>query len=66
MNNAQQVLDMIADRLEAGVADGDAPEALRDVYMIAIGRKCPWCEAEPGDNEHCIGDGSPHPWAVRS
>lgn len=25
--------------------------------------RCAFCEAEPGDNEVCIYDGTPHPWA---
>lgn len=23
---------------------------------------CLRCEANPGDNDHCVYDGSPHPW----
>lgn len=60
--SAQELIDMIADRLESAVQDGEASERERDVYLIAIGRKCPWCEAEPGDNEYCVGGGRAHPW----
>lgn len=60
--NARELLDQIAYRLEEKVQDGDATENERAIYLIAIGRKCAWCEAEPGDNEHCVSDGSPHPW----
>lgn len=62
MSGANGLLAMIAARLEWDVEDGTATERERDIYMIAIRRKCPWCEAEPGDNEYCVGDGSPHPW----
>ena len=33
-----------------------------DIYDVLTGRMCWYCEARPGDNEYCIGDGSPHPW----
>lgn len=60
--NAQQVLEQIAYRLEDRVADGEVTGELRDVYLFAIGRKCPLCEAVPGDNDYCAGDGTAHPW----
>lgn len=25
-------------------------------------RTCQACEANPGDNDHCVYDGSPHTW----
>lgn len=25
-------------------------------------RTCQACEANPGDNDHCVYDGSPHAW----
>lgn len=64
MNRAKETLDAIAYRLEDRVADGDITGELRDVYLIAIGRKCPFCEAEPGDREYCVVDGSAHPWVA--
>lgn len=28
------------------------------------GDVCHYCEAHPGDNDHCVGDGSAHTWHV--
>lgn len=59
---AADVLAQIASRLEDTVSDGNASDELRAIYLIAIGRMCAWCEARPGDNDYCVGDGSAHPW----
>lgn len=29
--------------------------------LIAV-KPCGFCEATPGDNDHCVWDGTPHHW----
>jgi len=40
---------------------------LRESFPSAVeseGDCCTYCEARPGDNDHCVGDGSAHAWHV--
>lgn len=55
-NEHQARLDWIIEQLEGGIYD---PEEL---VAVARGNMCPRCEARRGDNDHCVVDGSPHPW----
>lgn len=61
---AEELLAAIADRLQTDVEDGIAPDEMRTVYLIAIRRMCPNCEARPQDDPVCIYNGDPHPWAT--
>lgn len=59
VNRATHVINLIADARDGLGVMPDADE----VYDILTGAKCWYCEARPGDNDHCVGDGSPHEWS---
>ncbi|GAA2951502.1 hypothetical protein [Microbacterium schleiferi] len=42
----------------------DAMYTVRRAALAWVDGVCQYCEAEPGDNEYCAIDGSPHPWAT--
>lgn len=57
-----ELLADIAERLQDIVQDGWSTDAERDVYLIAIRRMCPRCDAKPEDGPTCVYTGEPHPW----